>query len=134
MKASALKPIPYIPKTATTRIRKQIIAVFTVPLQPEMNCATDLDFQSYSHRVTANASRTIQSPDEIGLDFQKDTYDGGLHLNLSGAVKFSVYFANILSENHSVTDYRDNEAVADLYNDKLTQYDKAVLEGKGDIQ
>ena len=72
--------------------------------------------------------------DEIGLDFQKDTYDGGLHLNLSGAVKFSVYFANILSENHSVTDYRDNEAVADLYNDKLTQYDKAVLEGKGDIQ
>ena len=33
----------------------------------------------------------LDSIEEIGLDFNHDTYDRGLHLNLSGAEKLSHY-------------------------------------------
>ena len=47
--------------------------------------------------------------DEIGLDWSQDTYDGGLHLNLSGAEKLSKYFGQILSEDFGIEDRRGNE-------------------------
>lgn len=63
---------------------------------------------------------------EIGLDFQTDTYDGGLHLNLRGAQKLSRYFGNILAENHGIPDRRSDPAIADSYNKKLAAYDAAI--------
>lgn len=61
--------------------------------------------------------------DEIGLDFSLDTYDGGLHLNLSGATKLSGYFARILAEDHGVADHRSNTETAAAYTEKLSRYD-----------
>ena len=68
--------------------------------------------------------------DEIGLDFQVDTYDAGLHLNLAGATKMSRYFANILAENHGIPDHRSDAAIAELYNSKLVRYDQEIENGK----
>lgn len=67
-----------------------------------------------------------QCIDEIGLDFQVDTYDAGLHLNHTGAVKLSAYFAEILAQNHGIADHRNEEQVAAVYNEKLKRYDAAV--------
>ena len=61
--------------------------------------------------------------DEIGLDFQVDTYDAGLHLNLAGATKMSRYFADILAEDHGIPDRRGEADVALVYDEKLRQYD-----------
>lgn len=36
--------------------------------------------------------------EDIGLDFEKDTFDGGLHLNMYGAEKCTKYFGKILTE------------------------------------
>ena len=51
--------------------------------------------------------------DAIGLDFSTDTYDAGLHLNVCGAEKLSVYFGKILKENYPLTDtrLRDHDCV-----------------------
>ena len=68
--------------------------------------------------------------EEIGLDFQLDTYDGGLHLNLAGATKMSNYFANILVNEHGVTDRRQDSQIAAVYDEKLKQYDQAIEDGK----
>lgn len=62
---------------------------------------------------------------EIGLDFSQDTYDGGLHLNLTGAEKFSAYFADILADSHGVPDRSAEEAIAALYGQKLEAYQQA---------
>ena len=66
--------------------------------------------------------------EEIGLDFNTDTYDGGLHLNLSGATKLSKYFAKILKENYTLTDYRLDKNVNEVYNKKVLEYKKKVEE------
>ena len=68
--------------------------------------------------------------EDIGLDFQTDTYDAGLHLNLTGATKMSRYFAKILSENHGIPDRREDPAVFPLYNEKLSRYDAETDNGK----
>lgn len=61
---------------------------------------------------------------EIGLDFSTDTYDGGLHLNLNGATKFSRYLAKLLKENYSLKDYRLDKEVSNIYNKKQEEYKK----------
>ncbi|MBR1623965.1 MAG: SGNH/GDSL hydrolase family protein [Pseudobutyrivibrio sp.] len=51
----------------------------------------------------------LDAGEEIGLDWSQDTYDGGLHLNLSGAEKLSKYFGQILSEDFGIKDRRGEE-------------------------
>jgi hypothetical protein len=43
---------------------------------------------------------------EIGIDFNTDTPDGGMHLNISGAIKMSNYIGNYLSEYYDLPDHR----------------------------
>lgn len=62
--------------------------------------------------------------EQIGLDFSQDTYDGGLHLNLSGATKLSGYFGEILAAQHQIPDRRSNTGLAAAYAEKLSQYDQ----------
>jgi hypothetical protein len=60
--------------------------------------------------------------EDIGLDFQVDTYDAGLHLNHPGAVKLSRYFARILAQNHGLDDHSGDSA----YDALLEEYDTAM--------
>lgn len=64
--------------------------------------------------------------DEIGIDYQTDTYDAGLHLNLNGATKLSKYFSKLLKENYDLTDYRRDEEVDKVYEEKLQLYKQAI--------
>ena len=64
----------------------------------------------------------VDLAEEIGIDYTTDTYDAGLHMNLEGARKLSVYFARILMENHEVEDYRDDPEVASVYEAKFEEY------------
>ncbi len=67
--------------------------------------------------------------DTIGLDFQVDTYDAGLHLNLTGAAKLSRYFADILVQEHGIADRRQDPETARIYEEKLAIYDTAIRKG-----
>lgn len=62
--------------------------------------------------------------DEIGLDYQTDTYDGGLHLNLAGAEKLSRYFGAALRDTCSLTDRRGESRLAIAWEEKAQWYAK----------
>ena len=64
----------------------------------------------------------INVASEIGIDYNTDTYDGGLHLNLDGATKLSTYFGKILKENYDLTDYRNYDKINTRYENKLKAY------------
>ncbi len=76
----------------------------------------------------------IPLQDEIGLDMSVDTYDAGLHLNLSGAEKLSLYFGKFLVDNYQLTDYRKNETYAKVYGEKLDYYYKMIEEQKAELE
>lgn len=78
------------------------------------------DYAAEHNLAYYNFTQDIQ---QIGLDFQQDTYDAGLHLNLSGAKKLSVYFADILAKQHGLADHRNDAEVAAVYEKKLQLYD-----------
>ncbi len=87
-------------------------------------------YEEYDTQITEFAQKHgltyynfTSSVDAIGLDFSTDTYDGGLHLNLQGAVKLSQYFAEILARDHNIEDRRNDPEIAELYSEKLRLYD-----------
>ena len=45
----------------------------------------------------------------MGLDMTKDTYDKGVHLNVYGAEKCSLFLGQILRDEYNVPDGRQNE-------------------------
>ncbi len=86
-------------------------------------------YLEYEEQIISYASKNdllyvnlIDRAEEIGIDYSTDTYDGGLHLNLNGAIKNSKYFGKILKENVDLNVfYGDN-----YYNEMLKKY-KEVL-------
>lgn len=82
----------------------------------------DKQIESFAEENDLDFYNFLDSTQEIGIDYQTDTYDGGLHLNLDGATKLSKYFANILMENYDLTDYSGDE----LYDEKLEEYNNAI--------
>lgn len=65
----------------------------------------------------------LELTEEVGIDFSQDTYDAGLHMNLSGAEKLSRYFGRILTEETAVTDRRDEPALCEAWEKKLAEYE-----------
>lgn len=64
----------------------------------------------------------LEVTEEIGLDFDTDTYDGGLHLNLSGAEKLSRYFGEILVRDCGLESRRGEEVLEREWEKKLEDY------------
>ena len=77
--------------------------------------------------------------EEIGIDMDTDTYDGGLHCNVYGAEKVSRWLGPILMEELELTDHRSDEELAKVYEEKLIRYEaekeaqKAEFESTGVI-
>ena len=66
----------------------------------------------------------IPLEDEIGLDWNTDTYDGGVHLNVYGAEKLTSYFGKILVEKYGLSDCRGNIELDAIWAEKLATYQK----------
>lgn len=64
----------------------------------------------------------LEASDEIGLDMETDTYDGGLHLNLYGAEKLSVYFGRVLAEDYGAPDRSGDIATSTVWAEKTAVY------------
>ena len=92
----------------------------------------DAQIEEYAAKHNLRFYNFTECIDEIGLDFSQDTYDGGLHLNLDGAIKFADYFADILAERYDLTDYRNDPTVNEKYVELLVQYDSEAIKQKGE--
>ncbi len=66
--------------------------------------------------------------ESIGLDMTTDSYDGGLHLNVSGAEKLSVWFGQFLKEKYELSDTRTDDAIAAAWQDEIERYER--MKGK----
>ncbi len=60
---------------------------------------------------------------DMGLDMATDSYDGGVHLNVSGAEKLSRYFGRILAETHGTPDRRFDTDLAAVWQERLEHYE-----------
>ena len=83
----------------------------------------DANVENYAKQYGITYLNFNKYTEAIGLDLTNDTYDAGIHLNLTGAEKLSVYFGKYLKTNYELTDFRENQAVAAKYEKKIEFYD-----------
>ena len=76
----------------------------------------------YSQKNQLKYINFLDLLDEVGIDFNTDTYDNGLHLNLSGAEKMAVYFGKILRDEFGMADHRNDPAVAEKWQEMTEFY------------
>ncbi len=60
--------------------------------------------------------------DQIGIDWSRDTYDEGVHLNVYGAEKLSRYFGAILAEHHGIEDRRSDAESDGIWQERVEKY------------
>lgn len=63
---------------------------------------------------------------ETGIDYTTDTYDAGLHMNLSGAEKLSVWLGRYLQEEFALADRRGEAALAAEWEEKISAYNAEI--------
>lgn len=107
----------------------ELVLIKAPSLYPYWYTEYDEQIKEYASKYGLDYYNFLENILEIGLDYSVDTYDGGLHLNLSGATKLSKYFAPILKEKYSLTDYRDNEEVNGYYQKELEKYYEEIGSG-----
>ena len=106
----------------------ELILVKAPSLYPYWYDEYDEQIREYAAEYGLAFYNFVERSEEIGLDFTKDTYDSGNHLNLFGAVKLSQYFGDILAEEHGVADHRQDPEIASVYDKKLQVYDETIEE------
>ena len=100
----------------------QLIIVKAPSLYPAWYDEWEDQIEEYAKTYELPYYNFLELTDEVGIDFTKDTYDGGLHLNLSGAEKMGAYFGKILREEFQVPDRRNDEKIASVWAEKCAAY------------
>lgn len=67
---------------------------------------------------------------ELGFDWTRDTYDAGLHLNVYGAEKLTVYLGKLLQDQHGAPDRRGDAALDALWEARLDAYQTEKQKGE----
>lgn len=104
----------------------ELILIKAPSVYPYWYDAYDAQMENYAQKHGVTFYNLLDHAEEMGIDYQTDTYDAGLHLNLAGATKLSRWFADLLAENHNIPDHRQDPEVSAEYNAMLTAYDEAV--------
>lgn len=99
----------------------ELVLVKAPTLYPYWYEEWDRNIESYAENYGLTYINFYDVNDEVGIDYNTDTYDGGLHLNLSGAEKMSSYIGEILLE-AGAEDRRGEEALSDIWGKKLAKY------------
>ena len=82
----------------------------------------DEQIVSYAETYGLSYYNFIDATEQIGIDWNHDTYDEGVHLNVYGAEKLSNYFGEILREKHGVADRRADEAQGARWRQRVANY------------
>lgn len=86
-------------------------------------------FEQWEQQVEAYAERNnlayinfLEIADECNIDYTSDTYDAGLHLNLSGAEKVTMWFGEYLQNEIGLEDHRNEKELNKVWEKKLAAF------------
>ena len=108
----------------------QLVLIKAPAMSPVWWDQWDAQIEDYANEHGLLYINMLDHLDEIGIDWNTDTYDMGLHLNVYGAEKAASWFGQILSEKCGIPDRRDDAAISALWEQKVNTYNarKAALE------
>ena len=120
------KPVAYLDRIAAL-CRERGIALILVKspcLYPAWYDEWDDWLEDYAERKGVEYINAIPRMEEMGIDLKTDTYDGGIHLNVYGAEKYTRWLGQHLADRGLVQDQRQDPVVAARYDDLGRRYEQ----------
>lgn len=110
----------------------QLVLMKAPSLYPYWYDQWEVQMEEYAAEKGVSYINFLELTEEMGIDFNTDTYDSGLHLNLYGAEKMSHWFGRWLTENTAVEDRRGQAPYEEIWAEKSETYAarKARLEAE----
>lgn len=100
------------------------LILFKAPsLYPVWHDEWNLQVEEYAETFGIPYINALQDIDKIGIDFDTDTYDGGLHMNVFGAEKVSSYLGPMLIA-AGLPDHREDSELSELWKQKEARYEE----------
>lgn len=100
-----------------------LILIKAPSLYPYWYDEYEAQVEEYAKEYNLRYINFLELTDEIGIDYDTDTYDAGLHMNLSGAEKLSGYIGKVLAEEYDVPDRRDEAELSAIWDEKIAAYE-----------
>lgn len=72
--------------------------------------------------------------DVTGIDYNTDTYDMGLHMNLSGARKMTAYLGHFLASKYGLKGHAGEEGTERVWREKEKFYDEMKAKQEQEIE
>ncbi|MCH5252566.1 MAG: SGNH/GDSL hydrolase family protein [Lachnospiraceae bacterium] len=127
------KPFGNLPMEYLDKIRKlceenkiQLILMKAPSLAPVWYESDEKQVVEYAEKYQLPYINFYEHLDETEIDYETDTYDGGLHMNLSGADKLSKYLGRVLTEEYKLADHRKDSGYSDAYREKEKFYEEMI--------
>jgi len=130
------KPMHYLEKM--TQLAKEhdieLVLIKAPVLFPHWFDEWDRQIAEFAGKNNLLYINFINNIDDIGIDWNKHTFNAGLHLNVFGAELMSRYFGEILSGRFNLPDRRTEPDVAAKWNIKKAQYQKLLETQREEIR
>ena len=101
----------------------ELILIKAPSIYPVWYDEWDAQIVAYAEEHGLSYYNFLALAEEIGIDWERDTYDAGLHLNVWGAEKLSSYFGQLLVERHGLTSQKGDAALAAVWAEKCAAYE-----------
>jgi len=100
----------------------QLVLIKAPSLSPVWWDQWDEQIREYADGKGLLYINMLAHQEQIGIDWSRDTYDAGLHLNVSGAEKAARWFGKVLAEECGVPDRRQEAETAARWAEKTANY------------
>ena len=100
----------------------QLVLIKAPSLYPYWYDQWEVQMEEYAAANDLVYINFLELIEECGLDFTTDTYDGGLHLNLSGAQKTTKWLGEYLTKELGMQSRRGEEPLETVWEQKLADY------------
>ena len=120
------KPVAYLDRIVDLCREKgiELILIKSPCLYPAWYEEWDRWLEDYAERNGVEYINAIPRMEEMGIDLGTDTYDGGIHLNVYGAEKYTRWLGQHLADRGLVQDQRLDPVVAARYDDLGRRYEQ----------
>ncbi len=123
------KAMEYLDKIRTLCEENDIALLFikAPSLYPEWYKEYEEQVDAYAEKYQVPYINFLEIQDKTGVDYTTDTYDGGLHMNLSGAEKLAHYIGPVLRD-MGVSDRSGDPVMQKIWEENISDYEAEIKE------
>ena len=101
----------------------ELILIKSPAIWPYWHEQWETQISDYAERHSLLYFNLLNMQEQTGIDYDVDTANAGLHMNVSGAEKLSRWLGGELTARFTLRDYRNVPAVAAVWERKMRDYD-----------